>query len=56
MDKMDRLLDKYKAKFGEHFPLMLCRGMDDEEINSLVEECLESGKPYDPKLDPDANY
>ena len=53
---MDALLDKYRTQFGEQFPLMLCRGMTDEEICQTVQKCLDDGKPYAPELDPDANY
>ena len=53
---MDTLLDKYKAKFGEQFPLMLCRHMTDDEICDTIQKCLDSNKPYNPELDPEANY
>lgn len=56
MDEMDILLDQYRNRFKENFPLMLCRHMDDEEIIELLQKHIESGKPYAPELDPDANY
>lgn len=53
---MDTLLDEYRTRFGEQFPLMLCRGMTDDEICQTVQKCLDDGKSYTPELDPDANY
>lgn len=44
---MDKMLREYAAKFGEQFPLMLCRGCDDAEIKEIIEDCLKSGKPYE---------
>lgn len=43
---MDKLLKKYAEKFGEQFPLMLCRGCDDEEIEEIITECITKNKPY----------
>lgn len=53
---MDELLDKYRYRFGEQFPLMLCRGMSEEDIKQIIQQCLEDGKPYSPDLDPDSDY
>lgn len=53
---MDALLDLYKARFREQFPLMLCRGMTEEAICQIIQKCLDDAQPYDPKLDSDANY
>ena len=44
---MDELMDKYKDKFGECFPLMLTRGMSDKQIMELVKKCLDDNKPYE---------
>lgn len=43
---MDELLDKYKDKFGECFPLMLTRGMSEEDIKDIIEACIENEYPY----------
>lgn len=56
MDELDELQDRYKAKFGERLPLFLVPDRSIEGIRKLVEECLESGKPYNPVLDPGADY
>lgn len=53
---MNKKLDEYRAKFGEQFPLMLVQGMEDREIIKIIDECLESGKPYEPDLDSDTVY
>lgn len=54
--KIDVLLRKYEEQFRESFPLMLCRGMDDEEICATVQTCLDENKPYAPALSPMADY
>lgn len=56
MDALDKLLDEYKEKFKEQFPLMLCRTMDDDEIIEIIKECMEKGISYEPELDKEANY
>lgn len=43
---MDKYLKEYGEKFGEQFPLMLCRGCDDEEIIEIIDECISKNEPY----------
>ena len=43
---MDKELKRYEEKFGEQFPLMLCRGCDDDEIMEITDECISKNKPY----------
>ena len=43
---MDKKMQEYEEKFGEQFPLMLCRGCDDEEVIEIINECIISNKPY----------
>lgn len=38
-------MQEYEEKFGEQFPLMLCRGCDDEEVIEIINECISSNKP-----------
>lgn len=45
---MESKLQEYKDKFGEQFPLMMVRGMDDKDVVKLINDCLESEKPYEP--------
>lgn len=40
------MLKRYEEKFGEQFPLMLCRGCDDEEIIDIIDECISKNEPY----------
>ena len=42
----EQLLQEYKDTFNEPFPLMLCRGCDDNEIMELMKECIEVHTPY----------
>lgn len=43
---MDKYLKEYEEKFGEQFPIMLCRGCDDEEIVEIIDECISKNEPY----------
>ena len=52
---MDKLMLDYEEKFGEQFPLMLCRGMTEEAIKALIKKCIDEGKPYEVN-NPDALY
>lgn len=51
---MNELLNEYKKRFGEEFPLMLCRDMTDSEITKVIKSCLENDKPYE--VDEKADY
>ena len=43
---MDKYLSMYEEKFGEQFPLMLCRGCNDDEIIEIIDECISKNEPY----------
>ena len=43
---MDKYLKEYEEKFGEQFPIMLCRGCDDEEIIEIIDKCISKNEPY----------
>ena len=43
---MDKYLKGYEEKFGEQFPIMLCRGCDNEEIIEIIDECISKNEPY----------
>ena len=43
---MDKELKRYEEKFGEKFPLMLCRGCSDDEIMEIIDECISKNTPY----------
>lgn len=43
---MDKYLKEYEEKFGEQFPIMLCRGCDDEEIIEIIDECISKNETY----------
>ena len=51
---MDELLDKYKEKFRECFPLMLTMGKDEKQIEDIIKDCLKKNKPYE--VDSDGDY
>lgn len=43
---LEQYLQEYETVFNEQFPLMLCRGCDNDEIIELIKECIESNIPY----------
>ena len=43
---MDKYLREYEEKFGEQFPIMLCRGCYDDEIIEIIDECISKNEPY----------
>ena len=51
---MDELMDKYKEKFGECFPLMLTKGMGEKEIEDIIKICIENDHPYE--VDAEGDY
>lgn len=53
---MKELLEQYLEKFDDQFPLMLVRGMDEEEIITILKKCIEENKPYEIEFDEYANY
>ena len=48
---MSKLLDEYRNKFGDQFPLMLCMSMTEDEIMELIQDCIDKGKPYEPEIE-----
>lgn len=55
-ERIDALLIKYEKRFHEDFPLMLCRGMSDEDICEIVQNCLDKNEAFSPDPDSDADY
>lgn len=43
---MEKLIKKYVERFNENFPLFMLGGMSDDEIKTLLENCLDKGEPY----------
>ena len=50
----EELLQEDKHIFKEPFPLMLCRGCDDDEILEFILQCIKDNKPY--TVDTDIDY
>lgn len=50
---LEEAFEKYHDAFGEHFPIMVYRGMSDEKIISIIEEAVKSGKPIEIESDED---
>lgn len=45
---MPELIEQYAKKFNENFPLFALMGMDDEEVEAIIQEYLDKGTPYRP--------
>lgn len=43
---MEKLIKKYVERFNENFPLFMLGSMSDDEIKTLLENCLDKGEPY----------
>jgi len=43
---MDEWLFKYIDTFDENFPTHMMMGKSEEEIVSIIKNCIEEGKPY----------
>lgn len=47
MDEFWDLMDEYRAKFDDQFPLYAMPDAPDDEIKALIKKSLSSGKPYE---------
>lgn len=56
MSELEKKMDEYREKFGDIFPRMLCRGMDDERVIATIDKCLKDGKEYEPDAPEDADF
>lgn len=57
MRKLDTLIREYVDKFNENFPVYSMMCASDEQVAEIIEQCLSSGKPYEPEeLEGDALY
>ncbi len=46
---MTELIQKYLERFNESFPLYMVMGMEDEEVEEQIKDCLDRNTPYCPK-------
>ena len=57
-NKFDQLMSEYLDKLGEVFPARMVS--DPDQAMEIMEECIKTGKPYDPYgeegFDPNADY
>lgn len=53
---MEELLNEYRERFDESFPIMLFRGTPEDELIQMIQKCLSNGKPLEPDLDAEADY
>lgn len=56
MDELYDMMDAYFDAFDDTFPHPPTDQRSDEEIASLIRECLDRGEPYDPKWDDLCDY
>lgn len=56
VDDLEKVLNKYRDRFDENFPVMLFRGTPEDELIQTVQKCLDDDKPFEPDLDDEADY
>lgn len=45
---MEKLIEQYVERFHENFPLFALMGMDEVEIEKIIQNALKDGVPYSP--------
>lgn len=45
---MEKLIEQYVERFHENFPLFALMGMDEAEIEKIIQNALKDGVPYSP--------
>ena len=53
---MDELLNQYVDMFHENFPLFCYRGVDENELMTIIQKCIDEGKPLKVELEDDRLY
>jgi hypothetical protein len=53
---MEEKLNQYAEHFGENFPIFIARGLEEDEIIKIIDECIENDKPYEVESDNDSDY
>lgn len=48
---LDELMHKYRETFNDQFPLMIVRNTSEQEIISMIEDCIRTGLPFEPGMD-----
>lgn len=45
---MIELIEQYLGRFNENFPLFALMGVEEAEIESIIQDCLDKGTPFRP--------
>ncbi|WP_160643730.1 MULTISPECIES: hypothetical protein [Eubacteriales] len=45
---MIELIEQYLNQFNENFPLYALMGVEEAEIEAIIQDCLDKGTPYRP--------
>jgi hypothetical protein len=54
---MAELIEQYVERFNENFPLFALMGVEESEVEAIIQDCLDKGTPYRlPDLDEKALY
>lgn len=53
---MDKLLQQYAEKFGENFPIMYLRHMNEAVLKELIKKSIKDNKPYEAEYDAEGDY
>lgn len=52
---LDEAIEAYAEKFNDMLPVQFMVGTE-EELVALIQDCIESGRPYDPGYDEDVLF
>ena len=45
---MAELIEQYLEQFHENFPLFALMGVEEAEVEAIIQDCLDKGTPYRP--------
>lgn len=55
--KIAELIEQYLERFHENFPLFALMGVEEAEVEAIIQDCLDKGTPYrPPELDEKSLY
>ena len=47
---MAELIEQYLEQFHENFPLFTLMGVEEAEVEAIIQDCLDKGTPYRPQI------
>lgn len=53
---LDKLLQEYADKFGDNFPLVYVRHLEEKEIIELIKNAINKNEPYEADYSKEGTY